>query len=139
MPVLRPFHRPILWLVLWLVLIALVISGSLLPADELPKPAFAGIDKLEHFLGYAALSGYAVMLFGRARAHAMAAMAMLLLGIAIEFAQGAITESRRADAIDVLANALGVFAGWTLRFVRVRHFLQGIDRVMARSGGCFRH
>lgn len=139
MPLLRPLHHPRTWLVLWFALIAFVIAGSLLPADELPKPAFAGIDKLEHFLGYAVLSGYAVMLFERARAHAMAALAMLLLGVAIEFAQGALTQSRRADAIDVIANALGVVAGWALRFARMRHFLQRIDRVVVRDHGRSRH
>lgn len=139
MPLLRPFYRPNLWLALWVALIALVIAGSLLPADELPKPAFVGIDKLEHFLGYAVLSGYAVMLFERARAHAVAAVAMLLLGIAIEFAQGAITQSRRADAIDVLANTLGVLVGWALRFMRVRHLLQRIDAVSSKQGGRSRY
>jgi VanZ family protein len=135
MPLLRPFHRPCLWFVLWLALIAVIIAGSLLPADELPKPAFAGIDKLEHFLGYAALSGYAVMLFERARAHALAAVAMLLLGVAIELAQGAITQSRRADAIDVLANTLGVLVGWALRFTRIRHLLQSVDGLSAKQDG----
>lgn len=132
MPLLRPFHRPHLWLAVWLAMIALVIAGSLLPADELPKPRFAGADKVQHFLGYAALAGYAVMLFERAREHAIAAVAVVLLGVAIEFAQGAITQSRRADAADVLANVIGAVAGWALRFTRMRHALQRIDRAAAR-------
>jgi VanZ family protein len=135
MSLFRPFHRPRIWFALWLALIAAVITGSLLPADELPEPVFAGVDKLQHFLGYAALSGYAVMLFERARAHAIAALAMVLLGIAIEFAQGAITGSRRADSIDAFANALGVIAGWLVRYTRLQRLVQGLDTRMARSLG----
>lgn len=116
-------------------MVALVIAGSLLPADELPTPRIAGADKVQHFLGYAALAGYAVMLFERAREHALAAVAVLLLGIAIEFAQGALTQSRRADAVDVLANAIGALAGWALRFTRMRHVLQRLDRAAARVRG----
>jgi VanZ family protein len=134
MPLLRSFHRPRLWLALWLAMVATVIAGSLLPASELPRPRFAGMDKLQHFVGYAALAGYAVMLFERARAHAVAAVAAVLLGVAIEFAQGAITESRSADALDVIANALGAFAGWALHRTRGRHWLQWIDRHIARGG-----
>jgi VanZ family protein len=129
---LRSFHRPHLWVAVWLALVALVVAGSLLPAAELPTPRIAGADKVQHFIGYAALAGYAVMLFERARGHAAAAVAVVLLGVAIEFAQGELTQSRRADAVDVLANAIGALAGWALRFTRMRHALQRVDRAAAR-------
>lgn len=132
MSVIRPFRHPRLWFALWLAMIAAVMYGSLLPAGDLPEPLFPGVDKLQHLLGYAALAGYAVMLFERARAHALAALAMLLLGVAIEFMQGALTESRSADAADALANGIGVFAGWALRFTRARDLLQAIDARAAK-------
>ncbi|MFC0679484.1 VanZ family protein [Lysobacter korlensis] len=132
MPGLRTFRYPWLWLAGWLLLIAVVVAGSLLPAQQLPEPAFAGVDKLQHFVGYAALSGYAVMLFERVRAQAAAACAMLLLGALLEFVQGAMTDSRLADAVDVIANSLGVAAGWALRYTRLRRLLQLIEGCVVR-------
>ena len=125
--VLRRFRRPRLWLALWGLLIAGVIVGSLLPADELPPPRIAGFDKLEHALGYGVLSAYAVMLFARRRTQAWAAVALLVLGIAIEIAQARWTSSRTGDPVDVLADLLGVLAGLSIASTGWARGLQRID------------
>ena len=125
--VLRTFQRPRLWLVLWGLLIAGVIVGSLLPADELPMPPFAGFDKLEHAFGYGVLSAYAVMLFARRRTQAWAAMGLVVLGIAIEIAQARWTASRSGDPSDVLADLLGVLAGLAIAPTAWASGLQRVD------------
>ena len=125
--VLRAFRRPRLWLALWGLLIASVIAGSLLPADELPVPQFAGFDKLEHAFGYGVLSAYAVMLFARRRTQAWAAMGLVVLGITIEIAQASWTSSRSSDPGDVLADLLGVLAGLAIAPTAWARGLQRID------------
>lgn len=130
--VLRPFRRPRLWLVLWLVLVIAVIVASLLPAGDLPPPPFQGVDKLEHLIGYAVLSAYAVMLFARTR-HLRIALALIALGVALEFAQSTLTASRQADALDAVFNALGVVAGLALRATRLAWGLEWLDMRVARG------
>lgn len=126
----RPLRWPRAWLALWIALIACVLVGSLLPAQRLPPPAFDGMDKLEHLLGYAVLASYAVLLFDRPRARMLAMGGLVALGIGIEFAQGALTVSRRADAADVVANTFGVLLGWSLQRTRLRTALVGIEARM---------
>ena len=111
MGMLREFRWPYRWGVLWGLMLAAVIATSLLPARDLPPTPFSGFDKVEHFLAYAVLSAYAVMLFARVRTQALVAAGLIALGVGLEFAQGALTDSRMADSADALANALGALAG----------------------------
>lgn len=127
MSVLRGFRWPGLWLALWLLMIAAVVTGSLLPSTALPKPMFFGVDKVQHLLGYFGLAAYAVMLFADGRTHRRAAVGLVVLGIAIEGAQSALTASRVADPGDVLANSLGVLLGLGLRWTRAGTVLQRMD------------
>jgi VanZ family protein len=124
---LRAFRRPGLWLGLWALMIAGVVVGSLAPAEELPRMLFPGADKLQHLTGYAVLSVYAAMLFTGRRALGLAAAGLVLLGVLIEGAQAALTASRQADALDVLANVAGVALGQVARTTRAASLLQRID------------
>lgn len=126
-PLLRDFRRPALWVGLWLVLVGAVVATSLTSASHLPPAPFDGVDKIEHFLAYLVLGAYAVMLFARRRPQAIAAVGLILLGIGLEFAQGALTASRQADSADALANALGVLAGLMLAPTPVAHWLLRLD------------
>ena len=112
-PLLRAFRWPVLWVGIWIAMIAAVVASSLLPAHDLPEVP-DGFDKVEHFVGYLILGAWAAMLFAHRRAQAIAAAALIALGIALEVAQGAWTVSRMADSADALANSLGVFAGLML-------------------------
>lgn len=124
---LRDFHQPRLWVAVWLLMVATVIGGSLLPARELPPLPFAGFDKFQHFFGYAALSAYAVMLFARMRAQAIAGAVLVALGIGLEIAQGLLTVSRQADLADAIVNALGVLAGLATVATPLAALLQRLD------------
>jgi VanZ family protein len=129
---LRAFHWPQLWLGLWGLMIAAVIVGSLAPSDALPQMWFPGADKLQHLAGYAVLSGYAAMLFASRRAQWVAAAGLVLLGILIEGAQSALTVSRQADPVDMLANLAGVALGQALGMTRVAGLLEWVDRRISR-------
>ena len=97
----------------WAVLIGCVIVGSLLPAKS---PVIAGMGRLHisfkvlHFVGYTALGWMAMMAVRRGRAAVMAALAMVLLGVAREFAQK-LSPGRSCEVRDMLLNAAGVATG----------------------------
>lgn len=105
-----PLRPPRTWLLAWWAAIALVVVCSLLPAFLLPAVPQGG-DKLEHFAAYGVLAGAAVQLFATRRALLCAGVGLLGLGVAMEIVQGACTTTRQMDALDALANALGVLAG----------------------------
>lgn len=124
---LRVFRHPRKWLALWFVMIAMVIAGSLMPARELPQAPFDGFDKIEHLLGYFILSAYAALLFGRLRARAYAAAALVAVGIGLEFAQALLTTSRQAELADAVFNAIGVLAGMAVAATPFADLLQRLD------------
>lgn len=126
-PAMRPFRRPRPWLLLGAAMVAAVITGSLLPAGELPPVPFDGFDKVQHLLGYAVLSAYAVMLFARLRTQALCALVLVALGIGLEFAQAALTSSRQADPADALFNGLGVLGGLAIAATPLANLLQRLD------------
>ena len=65
-------------------------------------------DKAGHSFAYAVLMFWFAQLYPRRVAFAAGFIAM---GVALEFAQGA-TGYRSLDVVDMVANALGVLAGW---------------------------
>lgn len=125
---LRDYRHPLLWLTVYAVMIAVVVTASLMPAQNLPPPPFAGVDKVEHFLAYAALSIYAVMLFARMRAQALSAAALIALGVALEFVQASMSNDRAGDSADALANTLGVLAGLLTAHTPLARLLLGVER-----------
>ncbi|MEL1263247.1 VanZ family protein [Pseudoxanthomonas putridarboris] len=123
---LKPFRHPRLWLGLWLVAVVSVAVLSLVNLSGLP-PVPEGGDKVEHFLAYALLSASAMQLFVARRACIVMALLLVVLGVALEFAQGALTTTRMADPRDALANTLGVIAGLSTVFTPLRHLLQTLE------------
>ena len=106
---LKPFRRPWLWAALWALGVAAVVVASLLPAPDLPNLHVS--DKSEHFVAYALLAAGAVQLYARRLSWFAVCITLALLGIGLEFAQGALTSTRTRDAADALANTLGVLVG----------------------------
>ncbi|MCC4602983.1 VanZ family protein [Xanthomonas campestris] len=124
---LRPFHRPALWMGLWIAAIVVLIAVCLGPPPEFPELP-SNSDKAEHFLSFALLSWGAVQLFATRRALLLAAFGLVLLGIGIEIAQGALTTNRSADPYDALADTLGILAGLCLAWTPLRFVMLRIDR-----------
>lgn len=100
---------PLAWARLWqagaLLMVVAIIAGSMLPG-----PAVAAVsqwDKLEHALGYGAVTLWAIGMLRPAR-YLHAAAAALLLGASLELAQALLTSSREGDLLDLVANAVGI-------------------------------
>lgn len=106
---LKPLRRPRAWLALWGLAVLTVIVVCLIPPPPLSLPA--GGDKVEHFLAYFLLAGSAVQLYRRGWPLFWVSVGLVLMGIGIEFAQGALTATRMADPADAIANTVGVLAG----------------------------
>jgi VanZ family protein len=84
-------------------------------------------DKVGHFLAYALLSAWSVLIFAKRQHHWWAALALILLGIAMELAQGAFTSDRMMDSRDALADAIGVLFGQLLSLGRGQTLLQRLE------------
>lgn len=128
-PLLRPFRFPWLWVGLWLVAILATVVVCLLPPPPVAVPR--NVDKVEHVLGYAVLSIGAVWLFAGMRGQCRAAAGLVALGVALEWAQGALTTTRLADPADALANAAGVLLGLVVASTPAATWLQRLDARLA--------
>lgn len=119
--------RPRLWRGLWWLGIAAVFVACLLPGPDLPQVPEGG-DKVEHFLAYFVLGGWAVQLHARRATLWKPALGLLLMGILIEILQGTLTTTRSADVADALADAVGIAAGIALAWTPARGWLLALDR-----------
>nr|WP_312385825.1 VanZ family protein [Stenotrophomonas geniculata] len=106
---------------LWGLAVLLVIVVCLIPPPPIPLPENS--DKGEHFLAYFILAGSAVQLFRRGRPLLWVGVGLVLMGIGIEFAQGALTSNRMADPMDAIANTIGVLAGMATALTPLRDLL----------------
>ncbi len=122
---LKPFRRPGLWTAAWTAAIAVVVAASLAPSVPLPDVQHS--DKVGHVLAYAALAAGAVQLYARGWALLGAGVGLVLLGIGLEYAQGAFTATRMQDPADAAANALGVVLGLATRLTPLRDLLLRLD------------
>jgi VanZ family protein len=86
-------------------------AGAIVWLSLTPAPPDVGIDqgdKLGHFVAYGWLMFWFAQLYARRLPWAAGFVA---LGIALEFLQGALGY-RTFDALDMVANTLGVLLGW---------------------------
>ncbi len=127
MTALKPLRRARWWLALWGLAIAAVIMASLVPASVLPQVPDGG-DKLEHFLAYSLLAAAAVQLFATRAMLLASGGCLIMLGIALEIAQGVFTSTRQMDVHDALANTLGVIGGMATALTPMRDWLLRMQR-----------
>ena len=123
----KPLRNRRFWMALWAAAVLGVVVVCLIPPPPLP-PLPDNSDKLEHFAAYAVLSAGAVQLFARWSALLGAGIGLVLLGIGMEYAQGAFTDYRVLDARDALANTIGVIAGLGTQLTPLRDLLLRLDR-----------
>lgn len=107
---------------LWWFAVISVIVVCLIPPPPLPDLP-KNSDKVEHFLAYFVLAGSAVQIYRTRTALWWAGIGLVLMGIGVEFAQGALTDNRSADPADAVANTLGVIAGMVIRLTPLRDLL----------------
>lgn len=90
-------------------LVAAIVWLSLAPSP--PELEVAWGDKLGHFAAYGTLMFWFCQIYPRRSTRVAYAIGFAALGIALEFMQGA-TGYRTFEALDMLANAVGVGLGW---------------------------
>lgn len=128
----RGFVKPKLWLGIWIFGLLLCVVLSLITPPDISLDVDDS-DKLGHFLAYGTLSAWAVMIFQQKRARILSAIALIFLGIMMEFAQGYFTTTRMMDWHDALANTMGVGLGLMLSLMPAQHFLQRLDQKIFKA------
>ena len=102
MKITRPFR-----LALFLAACAALLTLALLPSAEIPQVGLS--DKIEHALGFALLAVLGVWTFpdrpGRVAA------GLLMFGVLIEALQVVLPVGRDGEALDVVADGLGIALG----------------------------
>lgn len=124
-----PLRFPRLWLSAGWLAVALATLVCLMPIQNLPQPPSLS-DKSEHFIAYLLLSTWFAGIYPRAR-YWIIAIGLGVMGVLIEFAQGAMSYGRQADARDVLANCTGVLAGLLLCWWWLGGWAQRVETLVA--------
>jgi len=124
---------PLRWRAIWMTIGWAMVAGivwlSLAPSP--PKLDFTMGDKVGHLVGYGTLMIWFCQLYGSRHARLVFAAGFAIMGVAIEFIQGA-TGYRSFELLDMLANAAGVLLGWaTARLLGVA-WLARVEAALAR-------
>jgi VanZ family protein len=119
------FHQ--LWLVLGWFWVALVIYLSLTPHP--PEISMMSGDKIGHMLAYLFLMLWFAQIYRSLGTRIQIAIGLVLLGVAIEFAQEQ-TGYRRFEVADMGADAIGVGIGLLLSFTPLRETLRLAERIL---------
>jgi VanZ family protein len=93
-----------------------VLAASLVPVATLPSADVS--DKVEHFVAYAGLALLGAWAFTRRLSRVTAGL--IAGGVGIEILQATMPFGRQGDAVDALANSLGVALGMGLALLVVR-------------------
>lgn len=97
------------WIAIGWLLVAGITTASLVTVP-VEAPSFPFVDKILHLLVYLVVMGWFAQIWASRRALAAHAAVLIALGIVLELVQGALSH-RSADAVDAVANALGVVLG----------------------------
>ena len=119
---LREQHIHAVLMILWAVLICCVVVGSLLPAASPVIVAVGRVHislKVLHFCAYTSLALIALVAVRRRSAAVLAALAMILLGVALEFGQK-LVPGRSCEIRDMFINGAGVLTGIAIGFLSRR-------------------
>lgn len=118
------------WTALWLsiawLLVGAVIVLSLVRLGARPPTSHS--DKLGHILAYTTLMFWFGQIYSQARTRLFIAVALALMGVALEIAQG-YTGYRSFEYGDMVANATGVAIGWLVAPPRTANVLFLVERL----------
>lgn len=118
-----------LWLAIGGFLVGLVIYLSLTP-DPIPAPEIEGV-KSGHFVAYLVLMLWFWQLLRPVGAKVAVALALVAMGVLLEFAQGA-TGYRTFALADMRDNAFGVGCGFILGMTALGGMLARFESWLAR-------
>jgi VanZ family protein len=123
-------RHPRLWLAIGWLLVVLAFVGSIVPVRELPGALPS--DKLQHIAAYALLALWFAGIYPRSR-YVVIGIGLFLMGIVVEWAQGAMQLGRQSDLRDVIANSIGIVAGLTLALVWLGGWAQRVESWTRKS------
>jgi len=125
-----PLRFPRLWLLLGWSFVILALLVCLAPAGA---PGLGGLfalnDKVEHAAGYMMLTIWFAGMYPRSR-YASIAVALFVMGVAVEFLQGWMSVGRNRDAMDVLANSTGIAIGLGLALTVTDGWVQRVESLL---------
>ncbi len=122
-----PLRFPRLWLAGAVLIVGAIVYGSLTSAQFVA--AISRFDKYQHAFAYLVLTLWLTGMLERRR-YWVAAVIALVLGAAMEVAQGTLTRVRAADPLDMLANAAGVALAILLAYWALGGWAQAVERWM---------
>ena len=122
-------RHPWVWLGLGWTFVVCAIVISLVPGQKLPSTGVS--DKLEHTVAYALLTLWFAGIYPRS-SYVRIALGMFVLGVGVEFAQGAMHYGRQMDPRDMVANSLGIVAGLILAWIGLGGWAQRIEAWVRR-------
>lgn len=125
LPAITPGIRS-LWLIVGCTLLFIIVYLSLAPVAT--QAVATHSDKLGHVLAYAALMSWFASLYAGPSSRFKFALGFVAIGIALEFVQRW-TGYRTFDVADMVANAIGVAAGWLCAPPRMPNYLQGLAKL----------
>jgi hypothetical protein len=124
----RPFRLACLTIG-WLLVLAVTVL-SLIPVEvDLSE----GRDKWSHWLAYGSLMLWFSMLHTRHTLRVWTALALVAMGVLIEFLQGQ-TGYRSFDVHDMAANTLGVLSGWVVALTPMGQSLTWLEARLPGQG-----
>jgi VanZ family protein len=125
----RVLRHPHTWLTIgWLLLFAAAYV-SLMPTQKLPDMNVS--DKLEHTIGYVALTLWFAGVYPRSR-YLHIAIGMFMFGLIIEYLQGAMQLGRSRDYHDVIANSIGIAIGLAAGWLGLERWAEWIESKVKR-------
>jgi len=121
-----------LWLAIGVALVALVVFLSLTP-KPLEVGRFEDVN-VGHFFAYGALMLWFSQIFRSSRGRIVVGVALVLLGVVLEYAQS-MTGYRSFAYADMRDNAMGVAAGLAVGMTRMGGILALVDAWLAGRRG----
>ena len=112
----------------WILVVGAVLA-SLMPSHSLP-PTGAN-DKLEHAVAYTVLALWFAGVYPRSR-YLVIALGLFVMGVGIEWAQGAMNLGRYSDVRDVVANSLGIALGLALAIAGLGGWAERVEAIVGR-------
>jgi glycopeptide antibiotics resistance protein len=122
-------RHPRTWLAIGWMLVIAATYVSLVPAKSLPPMGVS--DKFEHAFGYAVLTLWFTGIYPRSR-YLHIALGMFLLGVMIEYLQGAMHLGRSRDYHDIIANTGGIACGLLIARIALGGWAQWIESKVLR-------
>lgn len=127
-----PLRYPWAWLIGGLVVMAIILGLALAPMGRVTASLMFS-DKFMHAMAFAALMVWFCGVF-RLPFTPLVALGLLAFGGAIELFQGMLPY-RAAEVGDLLADGVGIAAGWVLALLGLRYWTRWAEDMLSPRAG----